>query len=112
MPDNTLMRLIDAAVVDWAWGTSFGGEARSRLMTSLDGSRWSYLLTLTHTPTHNNVPRRLWFPQRVARYVRFIGSEWNGGWAHVRSLEFYGPDCPLAGRARDAHGTEEHHLLH
>jgi hypothetical protein len=88
--------LLDAMVVDWAWDTRFGKAAQSTVMTSVDGSHWSYLHTLINEPPNNNIPRRVWFPQRVARYVRFTGTSWNGGWAHVRALELYGPDCHLS----------------
>jgi serine/threonine protein kinase len=83
-------------VLDWAWDTRFGPSAKSTVTTSLDGLKWSYLHAVTNEPKDNNVPRRVWFPQRVARYVRFSGTEWHGGWAHMRSFELYGPECPLA----------------
>jgi hypothetical protein len=86
---------LNALVVDWAWDTRFGPSAQSMVLTSLDGMQWSYLHNVTNTPGTNDVTRRVWFPQRVARYVRFTGTEWNGGRAHVRSLELYGPECPL-----------------
>jgi serine/threonine protein kinase len=82
-------------VLDWAWDTNFGPSAKSTVSTSLDGQHWSYLHALTHERRDHNVPRRVWFPQRVARYVRFSGTEWHGGRGHMRSFELYGPECPL-----------------
>ncbi|KFE68579.1 hypothetical protein DB31_7816 [Hyalangium minutum] len=82
-------------VLDWAWETRFGPSAKSTVTTSLDGVRWSALHSVINEPQDNNVPRRVWFPQRVARYVRFMGTDWNGGWGLLRSLELYGPECPL-----------------
>lgn len=82
-------------VLDWAWETRFGPRAKSTVTTSLDGVRWSDLHSVINEPQDNNVPRRVWFPQRVARYVRFTGTDWNGGWGLLRSLELYGPECPL-----------------
>ncbi|MFL5347517.1 MAG: protein kinase domain-containing protein [Hyalangium sp.] len=88
-------RLLDALVLDWGWDTRFGESSQSTVMTSVDGSHWSYLHAMTNTPKDNDIPRRVWFPQRVARYVRLNGTGWHGGWADVRSFELYGPDCPL-----------------
>ncbi|WP_224240751.1 serine/threonine protein kinase [Hyalangium gracile] len=87
--------LIDSMVVDWAWDTRLGATARSAVMTSLDGVRWTFLHSLINIPSNNDVPRRVWFPQRVARYVRLVGASVHGSWMHVRSFELYGPDCPL-----------------
>ncbi|MDY7231263.1 protein kinase domain-containing protein [Hyalangium rubrum] len=87
-------RLLDTVVVDWAWDTNYGPSAESLLQTSLDGTHWTYLHRVRNEPQDNNVARRVSFPQRSARYVRFQGTQWNGGWAHVRSLEVYGPACP------------------
>ncbi len=102
--------LLDAMVLNWAWDTRSGESAQSTVMTSVDGSHWSYLHSVINTPKDNNIPRRVWFPQRVARYVRFIGTAWHGGWAHVRSLEIYGPDCPL--EPDDPHGhNADHHSI-
>lgn len=97
---------LNALVVDWAWDTRFGPSAQSIVMTSLDGVQWSYLHKVTNTPENNNLPRRVWFPQRVARFVRFMGTEWHGGWAHVRSLELYGPTCPLPQTPPDGTGVD------
>jgi hypothetical protein len=91
-------RSLNALVLDWAWDTQFGTRAQSMVLTSLDGVQWIYLHEVINRPTTNNIPRRLWFPQRVARYVRFTGVEWHGGLGHVRSLELYGPECPLEPR--------------
>jgi hypothetical protein len=86
---------LTAMVLDWAWDTRFGRNAKSTVATSLNGEQWNYLHSVINEPKDNNVPRRVWFPQRVARYVRFSGTEWHGGWAHMRSFELYGPECPL-----------------
>jgi len=86
---------LTAMVLDWAWDTRFGPSATSTVSTSLDGLHWSHVHAVTNEPKDNNVPRRVWFPQRVARYVRFSGTEWHGGWAHMRSFELYGLECPL-----------------
>jgi serine/threonine protein kinase len=86
---------LTAMVLSWAWDTRFGASAKSIVSTSLDGQRWSQLHSVINEPQDNNIPRRVWFPQRVARYVRFTGTDWHGGWAHVRSFELYGPECPL-----------------
>jgi serine/threonine protein kinase len=102
--------LLDALVLDWAWDTRFGQAAQSTVMTSVDGSHWSYLHSVINRPAENNVPRRVWFPQRVARYVRFTGIGWNGGRAHVRSLELYGPDCPLAETPTPNPGADQQSL--
>jgi serine/threonine protein kinase len=89
--DHTL----NGMVLDWSWDTRYGPSATSSVMTSLDGVNWSHLHAVTHSPKHNNIPRRVQFPQRVARHVRFAATDWHGGLAHVRSFELYGPDCPL-----------------
>lgn len=89
--DHTLTGL----VLDWAWDTSFGSTATSTVSTSLDGQHWSALYSVINEPNTNSIPRRVWFPQRVARYVRFTGTDWHGGGATLRSLELYGPECPL-----------------
>ncbi len=94
-------------VVDWAWDTRFGPSAQSTVLTSLDGAQWTYLHKVTNTPETNNIPRRVWFPQRVARYVRFEATEWHGGWAHVRALELYGPDCPLEPAPSNRAGVDD-----
>ncbi|HVG57961.1 MAG TPA: discoidin domain-containing protein [Hyalangium sp.] len=88
-------RSLNALVVDWAWDTQFGTSAQSMVLTSLDGMQWTYLHKVINRSANNDIPRQLWFPQRVARYVRFTGMEWHGGLGHVRSLELYGPECPL-----------------
>jgi serine/threonine protein kinase len=103
-------RELTAMVLDWAWDTRFGRTATSMVMTSLDGVRWSHLHSVTNRPENNNVPRRVWFPQRVARYVRFTGTDWHGGWAHVRSIELYGPKCPLPQAPSDAAGVDQGNL--
>ena len=87
--------LLNALVLDWTWDTHSSTKAEASVMTSVDGVHWSHLLFIPSTLADNNGPRRMWFPQRVARYVRFAGSESNKSWAFVRSLELYGPDCPL-----------------
>lgn len=86
---------LTALVLDWAWDTRFGSSATSTVSTSLDGQHWSALYSATNEPKNNSTPRRVWFPQRVARYVRFTGTDWHGGGATLRSLELYGPECPL-----------------
>jgi serine/threonine protein kinase len=101
---------LDALVVDWAWDTNHGPSAQSMVLTSLDGLQWSYLHKVSNTPATNNIPRRLWFPQRVARYVRFMGTEWHGGWGHVRSLELYGPECPLEPVPSDGTGVDQRNV--
>ena len=101
---------LNALVVDWAWDTKFGPSAESMLLTSLDGMQWSYLHKLINRPATNNMQRGLWFPQRVARYVRFKGTEWHGGWGHVRSLELYGPECPLELASSNATSVDQGHL--
>ncbi len=88
-------RMLNAAVVDWGWDTPHGPWAEHALQTSLDGLQWQPLLKVRNEPKQNNVPRRLWFPPRVARYVRFMGANASGGGAHVNSLELYGPECEL-----------------
>lgn len=101
---------LDALVVDWAWDTNYGPSAQSMVLTSLDGMQWSYLHKVSNTPATNNIPRRLWFPQRVARYVRFMGTEWHGGAGHVRSLELYGPECPLEPVPSDGTSVDQGNL--
>jgi serine/threonine protein kinase len=101
--DHTL----NALVLDWAWDTRFGPSGQSMVMTSLDGVRWSHLHSVTNRPEDNNIPRQVWFPQRVARYVRFLGTAWHGGWAHVRSFELYGPECPLEPAPSGAAGVDQ-----
>jgi hypothetical protein len=99
--------LLDALVVDWAPDMDATGPvAQSTVMTSLDGLQWSYLYTLGHVPEYSGVPRQVWFPQRVARYVRFTGTKWHEGGALVRSLEFYGPECPLEPAPSDKQGVD------
>ncbi|HYH98344.1 serine/threonine protein kinase [Hyalangium sp.] len=82
-------------VLDWGWDTRYGPTATSTVTTSLDGRTWSHLHTVTNSPQDNSLSRRVWFPQRVARYVRFAAYEWHGGLAQVRAFELYGPECPL-----------------
>lgn len=101
---------LTALVLDWAWDTRFGRSAQSTVLTSLDGVRWSYLHKVTNRPENNNIPRQVWFPQRVARYVRFMGTHWHGGWAHVRSLELYGPECPLPQAPSHGAGVDQGNL--
>jgi serine/threonine protein kinase len=88
-------QIIDAMVMNWGWDLQLGPDAQSTVMTSLDGLQWSFLYSLISTASHRDVPQRVWFPERVARYVRIIGTRWNGGPAHVRSFELYGLDCTL-----------------
>jgi hypothetical protein len=35
-------------------------------------------------------PESLSFAPTSARYVRFRGTRWNGGWGHVNDFEVYG----------------------
>ena len=105
--DHTL----NALVLDWAWDTRFGPSAQSAVFTSLDSVRWSHLHDVTNTPENNNIPRQVWFPQRVARYVRFAAPlKHNGGWTHVRSFELYGPECPLEPAPSGAAGVDQGRL--
>ena len=87
--------LLNALAVNWTWDASSQSTAESAVLTSLDGVHWSHLIFVASSSAQNGVPHRIWFPQRVARFVRFAGTDWLKGWASVRSLELYGPDCPL-----------------
>jgi hypothetical protein len=93
--------VLDGLVVVWDWDTRFGDSAQSDIVTSVDGLHWSHLHSITTTPRINDVPHQVQFPQRMARYVRFVGTALHGGWMHVRSFELYGPECPLASAITD-----------
>jgi serine/threonine protein kinase len=90
-------RTIDSLVFAGGWRTKPGRKAPSSLETSLDGSRWTPLLTMFDELATPPVPYRAWFPAREARYVRFFSKHWDmdRGEALVSTFELYGPDCPL-----------------
>ncbi len=101
---------INALVVSWGGSTRTSPSARGMVLTSLDGVHWDFLYEVTTTRETDGVPQKVWFPQRVARHVRFTNADPTPGWAHVRSLELYGPGCPLEQTPSDAAGVDQNSL--
>lgn len=89
------VRTIDTLVLAGSWRVKSGATARSMVQTSLDGVRWSPLLVINRAPFYPPTPYRYRFSALAAQYVRFFGTNWEGGDATVSTFELYGPDCPL-----------------
>jgi len=84
-----------------------GGNAPLEVHTSLDGARWTALISLTYGEQRASTPSRFWFPARQARYVRLSAIRFEGAEAFVRSFELYGPDCPINESERPDHVNSE-----
>ena len=86
---------LTAMVLDWAWDTNYGPSAKSTVSTSLDGQALERAALGDQRaqgqqcPSPRVVPSagRSLRPLHRHRLARRLG--------HVRSLELYGPECPL-----------------
>ncbi|WP_224367334.1 discoidin domain-containing protein [Hyalangium versicolor] len=91
-------RTIARVVLTWGWDPNFGTSADSVIEGSTDGATWTPLVTTTRNKAGCNgntggqlcyTPESLSFAPTSARYVRFRGTRWNGGWAHLNDFEVY-----------------------
>ncbi|AKI99444.1 discoidin domain-containing protein [Archangium gephyra] len=100
------VRAINRAMVMWVWDKNYGTSAQSVLEGSTDGTSWTLLKTLGHTGADNGFAQYVSFPTTSARYVRFRGTQWNGGWGHMNELQVFGPEstctAPTVEAAYDA----------
>ncbi|HLL04677.1 MAG TPA: discoidin domain-containing protein [Myxococcaceae bacterium] len=85
-------RTLHRAMITWAWDANFGDSADSVLEGSTDGTTWTHLKTLTHTDSDNGSAQYVSFTPTSVRYVRFLGTRWNGGWAHMNELQVFGTE--------------------
>ncbi|MBI2019332.1 discoidin domain-containing protein [Candidatus Daviesbacteria bacterium] len=78
----------------WLWDDRFGSQATSKIEVSTDGKNWTDVATTTLTKaTNEREMQTLDFPSVSARYVRFYGEQWNGGWADMQTFEVYSAGC-------------------